>query len=134
MNISKYDFHDGCLIKMNHIDNKIELLLESSEISDDELNDNIILSKNNTIKGKLHVEEIKNIEINNKPFTGILTQNYDVGYIFSFHIEGEKLILIVGWENRPPKIYQRTDFVKIEIEASRIYWENIPNLQNPFRL
>lgn len=133
VNISKYDFHDGCLINLKHFDNKIELSMESAEISDEELVNKIILSKQNTIKGKLHLEKIESIKINNQTFSGVLKQEYDVGKIFSFQIEDNIVILMVGWENHPPKIFRQTDFYKIEIEANKIYWENTPDLVNPFR-
>ena len=133
MNISEYDFHDGCLINLKQFDNKIELSMESAEISDEELKHKIVLSRQNTIKGKLHLEKIKSIKINDQPFLGILKQEYDVGNIFSFEIEGNKITLIIGWENHPPKKFQQTDFFKIEFEANKVYWENIPDLINPFR-
>jgi hypothetical protein len=132
MNISKYDFHDGCLIDVQHFDNKIEFSMESAEISDEELQDKIILSEYGTIKGKLHLDGIKSFKINDQLFSGAFVKEYDRGYIFSFEIQDSKMILIVGWINCPPKIYEETDFFRIEIEAERIYWETIPDLANPF--
>jgi hypothetical protein len=60
-------------------------------------------------------------------------QTYDEGNIYSFDIKENKLQLVISWINHSPKIYEETDFFRIEIEADRIYWENILDLVNPFR-
>ena len=84
MNISKYDFHDGYVIDLKHINNKIKISMESAEISDEELKDDIILSDHSTIKGKLHMERIKNIRINNKDYLENFLKIHDKGNIYSF--------------------------------------------------
>jgi hypothetical protein len=132
VNISKYDFHDGYVVDIKHINNKIEISMESAEISEEELKDDIALSDRNTIKGKLHIDGIKNININSKIFFEKIVKTYDEGNIYSFDIQQNTLILIVSWINHAPKIYEETDFFRIEIEAEKIYWENIPDLANPF--
>ena len=124
MNVSKYDFHDGCIIDIEHFDNKILISMESVEISEDELQEDIVLSKYNTITGKLHIEDIGKIHVNNQEFFGILIKNYDRGYIFSFDIDENKATLVISWETCPPKMYEQTDFISIEITADIIYWEN----------
>jgi len=132
MNISKYDFHDGYLIDMIQINNNIEITMESAEISDEELQDDIILSDHSAIAGKLHIEGIKNIQIDGKDFFGPFEKTYDEGNIYSFDIKENKLTLLVSWLNHPPKICGETKLFKIEIEAKKIWWENIPDLVNPY--
>lgn len=132
MNISKYDFHDGYLIDMKQINNNIEIVMESAEIWEEDLQDNIIVSEHNTIKGKLHLEKIKNLKINDKIVNEVFVKKYDRGDIFSFDIEGNTATLVLSWENCHPHPYERTDFFTIEIEAEKIWWENIPDLINPY--
>lgn len=132
MNISKYDFHDGYIINMEHINNTMEISMESAEISDEELKDDIILSDHDTIKGILHIEGIKTIKINDIVFLKNFVKTYDEGNVSAFIIKENQMILIVSWINHAPKTYEETDLFRIEIEAEKIYWENIPILVNPF--
>jgi hypothetical protein len=132
MNISDYDFHDGYIINMEHVNNKMKISMESAEISDEELKDDIILSNHDTIKGTLHIEGIKNFKINGAVFLEKFVKTYDEGNISSFTIKGNKMILIISWINHAPKIHEETDLFRIEIEGEKIYWENIPSLVNPF--
>ena len=132
MNISKYDFHDGYIIDMKHVNDKIEIFMESAEISNEELEDNIILSDHNTIKGKLHVQGIESIEVNGKSFSGKFVKTYEEGNIYSFSIKENTVILVVSWINHPPKMQEELDFFRIEVKSDKIFWENIPDLINPF--
>jgi hypothetical protein len=52
MNIANYAafFHDGSIINIQHTDTKIEISMESAEISEEDLKDEIFLSKYNTLK------------------------------------------------------------------------------------
>jgi hypothetical protein len=134
MNIAGYDafFHDGSLINIQHVDNKIELSIESSGIFEDDLKDEIVLSKNNTLKGKLHLEGVKNILLNkNQPFLGVLHMLYDSAEIMHLTIMKDRIKLSLEWENFPPHP-KVTAYLFLEIEADKIWWENIPDLYNPF--
>jgi hypothetical protein len=55
--IEKYAslFHDGDISQIKHVNNEIELWMESAEILPEWNEDNILLSKRNTITGKLHL-------------------------------------------------------------------------------
>ncbi|MCH9609380.1 MAG: hypothetical protein S4CHLAM45_05210 [Chlamydiales bacterium] len=53
---------------------------------------------------------------------------YDEGNISHFEIAKGKMVLQASWENYFPKFPEETDVFKIEIEAEKIYWENIPTL------
>ena len=128
MDLTTYSkhFHDGNLININHKSDNIEISLESSQINKNKPTD-IILSKSNTIKGKLHFEKIKQIKIGNKKWLGILQKIYDDGEILDLEIYKNKVLLLIEWNNFPPKP-RESDVSKIEIEAEKIWWENIPTL------
>ena len=73
-------FHDGELINIYHKGENIIFLMESSQFESEKnteqsfketpiLEENkSIFSESNTIKGRLHVEGIKNITVNKQPF------------------------------------------------------------------
>ena len=133
MNIKKYTsyFHDGGFIGMNRKENNMELFLRSCEISLDEPVDRKILSEDNALKGKLHLIEIKWIKVDDKEDKEIPWKDYDDGEILDLEIDSNKVFLLIEWKNWPPKPRLRTnDVSKIEIEAEKIYWENIPGLSN----
>ena len=52
---------------------------------------------------------------------------YDSGSILDFEILNHKVILGIEWTDYPPKP-RKSDFSTIEIEAEKIWWENIPDL------
>jgi len=57
--------------------------------------------------------------------------NYDYGSIFDFDIRNNQIELQISWRNVPQKPYVN-DFSTIKIEAQKIWWENIPDLYDPF--
>lgn len=130
MKISKYTsyFHDGLVHDIKHNENTIELSIESAELLPEWNEENIILSKRNTITGKLHLEGVSSVKINGKSLRDKLIKNYDDGNIYHIEIQGKKLLLEVSWENYPPKKREETDVFTIYIEAEKIYWENILTL------
>jgi hypothetical protein len=132
MNLNKYAsfFHDGCIIDIKQNNNRIDISMESSELWPEWNEDNVPLSVSKTIKGKLHLEGVKNIISNHHP-QNILKMIYDIGEILDFDIStNNKIKLLVTWVNYPPK--DRIEMSElIEIEAEKIYWENIPNLYDP---
>jgi hypothetical protein len=135
MNIEKYTgyFHDGGLIGVKRKENNIELFLRSCEISLDEPIDRKILSEDNALKGKLCLEGVKWIKVANNENAEIPWKDYDDGEILDLEIDGNKVFLLIEWKNWPPKPSVRTnDVSKIEIEAEKIYWENIPNLSDDY--
>lgn len=132
MDIKKYSdfFHDGGIINIMQKNNSIEISMESNQIWPEWNKDKIPLSSYKTIKGKLHLEGVTNItedHINQK----LIYMNYDSGEILDFDINDNKIKLLVIWLNYPPKPkLDKTEL--IEIEAKKIFWENIPDLFNPF--
>lgn len=129
MNISKYAdfFHDGSIIDIHHIGNSVEFLMSSAELDKEDVNGNIILSKDDSIQGKLHVEGVNSITIDGKAFFGKLKKIRDHGKIFDFKVEKNLIELEVDWNNFPPK-KKENEFSVTKIVAKKIWWETIPNL------
>jgi hypothetical protein len=80
-------------MEIKYIENEIVLSMKSAETDEEEIKDyiapsksDIILSKDDRIRGKLHIAEVKNIKINDKTFLGILKKIYEDAGIFNFEI------------------------------------------------
>jgi hypothetical protein len=133
MNIQKYaaHFHDGALINIEYSQKDIILSMESSEMDCSDFDDPVILSDQNTIRGKLHLSGIKYVKLNEQLIKENLCKKYDSGGIVDLQFIGKIISLAVKWSNFAPKkeVY---DFSVIEIEAETIWWENIPDLKDPF--
>ncbi len=134
MNISYYDFHDGYLIDFKHDKDGLEISMESAQIDPDDLKDCIQLSKHRTLKGKLHINFIKEFKINDDLFLGEFKKPHDDGEIFEFDIKNNIVRLTVIWMDHSPKPSETKFWYTYEISAEKIYWENIPNLHNPYWL
>ncbi len=134
MDISKYTgyFHDGGLIDIRHMDNKIELLLFSAEMDPEDLREDIPLGQDDCITGILHLDGIKKITKNEQPFFGELKMEHQSGDIFKLEISTTTVILKVIWSDYKPIPHSDIDFSTIEIEADKIYWENKPDLVDPY--
>jgi len=130
MNLQKYTsfFHDGSINSINHIDNEIIISMESAEMDEDDITDDIKLSRDDRIRGQLHIEGAKSIRENNQPYTDILKMKYEDAEIFHFEVDQNKVELQIKWCSFPPKPCIE-DFSTIEIEAKNIWWENIPNFE-----
>ena len=104
MQISKYSsfFHDGEILDIKHAENNVEILMRSAEIDPDEMKDNIRLSPGNFIKGKLHIQGIKKIKINDKPFYGIITKTYNDNDLLHLKILKNTVFIEVGWRGSLP--------------------------------
>lgn len=127
-------FHDGSIIAIEHHHNNMEISMQSAQMDIEDLKDDIKLSKDDCIKGKLHLENIKTISINEIPYFGILQMPYDGGDIFHFIVDKQMVELQIIWVNFPPKLDVPTvdEFSTIKITAEKIWWENIPDLFDPF--
>ena len=130
MNISNYTafFHDGSIMDIRHIGDKVEFFMASAEMDEEDIKDDIVLSKDDSIQGKLHVEGITSVVIDKQPFLGKITKKYDNGKIFDFEITNNSIELSINWINFPPKP-EVNEFSVIKIEAKKIWWENIPDLE-----
>ncbi|CDR33199.1 hypothetical protein [Criblamydia sequanensis] len=131
MNIQKYEayFHDGILVDIEQNRENVTISLISMQMNPEDLVDNITLSYDRTIRGKLHLDKVENIKIDGKVCTD-LKMLFDNGDIFSLEIEEHKVILDVIWQTLRPKRKIEEDS-RIEIMAEEIYWEN-PNMVDPF--
>ncbi len=129
--ISKYAafFHDGSVMDIRHTGKNLEFSMASAEMDKEDVKDNIILSKDDSIQGKLHLEGIKSIVIGGKSFLGRLEKKYDRGTIFDFELTKNSIELSIDWIDFPPKP-EVNEFSVIKIEVEKIWWENIPNLEN----
>lgn len=138
-NISKFIkytgyFHDGTLIGIQKDADKIEVFMGSAEMDPEEMVDDFLLANDgglHVLKGKLHLEEVKNVAVSNLILIEDLFNIYDDGTILDFDIHDKKVDLGILWTNFSPKP-STNDYSLIEITAERIWWENIPDLPDPF--
>jgi len=119
-------FHDGTVIDIKHNNNNIQLFIESFPVDQNDLSNKDLpfLSSNNTLKGILHADCVKYINVENKQFHGALYKEYDDGEILDLKVNKNTIVLIVEWKNFPPK-KRITVTNEIEIESDVIYWESI---------
>lgn len=131
--IKKYlnEFHDGALLDIEHKGQAYIFTLESAEMDRLDMKDEIVLSERGTIKGKLHLEDVQYVKVNELTFQGQLNMLYDYGSVFDLNIQGDVVEVQVSWRNSPQKPYVN-DFSTIVVKAKNIWWENIPDLLDPF--
>gem|GEM_PF-909666 len=123
-------FHDGAVFNIEHINSNATIFMHSAQVHEEDLKHKIELSKYGRIKGKLHLEKIRMILINEFPFSGKLKMAGDKGGIFDFLLQKNMIELELDWVNYPPKP-AINEFSTIRIEAEKIWWENIPDLYDP---
>ena len=132
MDISSYTsfFHDGSIIDIQHLDDKMIISMESAQIDEADLKDDVVLSKVGTIRGNLHMEKIKQIKEDSVLYKKLLKMKTEDAGIYHFDVCQNKVELHVGWDSPPPNIHME-DFSVLEIEAEKIWWENVPDLVDP---
>jgi hypothetical protein len=130
IDISKYQdyFHDGSLFNILKSNNKITFEMSSAEIDPSEIEGDLIFSTDNRIRGILHLENINNIHITGNYKLENLFDVFNLGTILDFEIIDKTVDLGILWENCLPKL-RTNEFTTIAIEAERIWWENMPDLQ-----
>jgi hypothetical protein len=131
--IKKYlhEFHDGALLAIECNGESYVFSLESAEMDRSDIKDGLSLSERGTIKGKLHVEGVQFIKINGLTIQDVLKMTSDYGSIFDFEIQNGTVELQISWRNAPQKPYVN-DFSTILVKFQNIWWENIPDLEDPF--
>jgi hypothetical protein len=130
MDISYYGgyFHDGYVLDILHIDQKVDLLLQSTILLKEwekDISPDIILSRDNSIQGILHIEDVKEIRVNKNKFTEPLRKMGSVDEILDLEVHGKTILLNITSVNPKTK---KDRFVSIEIDGGAYWWENIPNL------
>ncbi len=125
-------FHDGALVDIKHVGNTVEILMSSAEMNPEDMRDNIQLAADDSIKWKLHIEGITSINIRNQESIEILYKTYDSGTILDFEIDNGIVELGILWSNYRPKP-PTNDFSIIKIKGNKIWWENIPDLKEPYQ-
>jgi hypothetical protein len=128
MDISKYTsyFHDGDLFSIVHEDEELELFMESAEITEEDLEEGIPISKSGlfpAIRGKLCVRGIKKILYNDTLWTGRLAKTHDLLTIFHLEVKKNLVELQLILQNFQE---QGEKFCIMTIEADIIDWESAP--------
>lgn len=85
-------FHDGALLGISHSKNSISISLESAEINLKNISSSLQLSVNRRLKGKLHIEGIKNVIENQKEFTEKLVKKSKYAEIMHLEIKKTKSV------------------------------------------
>lgn len=126
MNIEKYSsyFHDGLIDDVNIVGKEIIFTMSSSQLDDDENEDNINLSRFNEIRGRLHLLNPKNILINDA-VASYDDLKYTFGDILHLGFSPRQVVLNVSWYIDE----KNTTFQNIIFDSSHYYFENIPDLR-----
>ena len=126
MKISKYTsyFHDGEILDIKHIGDNIEIYMRSAEIDPNDMKDNLLLGPGNVLKGKLHIQGVKRIKMNENDFFGCVAKLYEDNDLLHLNLKQNIVFLEIGWRGSHP--FQH-DFSSFEIEAEKIWWENLPD-------
>ncbi len=122
-------FHDGYMYGINKENGGIAISMSSAEIDLDIAKGKIVLSKDNSIKGILHLSSVKKVHISDQYDIYELFSVFDRGVILDFEITGKSVEFGILWENFPPKS-RTNEFSNILIESEKIWWENIPDLED----
>ncbi len=84
-------FHDGSIIAINHTENEITISMESAEMDEEDITDDVALSKDDRIRGRLHIEGVKSLKENNQHYPDVLRMKYEDAEIFHFEINQNKV-------------------------------------------
>ena len=130
MDIGRYTsyFHDGEILDITHTNNNIEMVLKSAEVDVTSVTD-IILSADNRIKGKLHIVGADFILNNVVKCNGKMKLIFPDNDLLHLKIHKNVVFCEVGWRGGS---LGQNDFSDLEIHATSIWWENIPDLPDPF--
>lgn len=129
MDIRKYTgyFHDGEIYEILHKRYKMIISMDSAEMDEEDLVDDVVLSKDGGISGRLHIERIKNIKINHKSYFDTFNMFYEDAGIHDFEMDQTNVRLAIRWGTYRPKP-PVNDWSILEIEAGNVWWKNIPDL------
>ncbi len=120
-------FHDGTILDIRHVNDEIIVTMESSEASEEDLISDEELSLDYRIKGRLHIDGVKQFIENEKVSTTPFQMKYEDAEIYRFRMTLDSVKFNIAWNTMPPTSPIK-DFSVIEIQAEKIWWENIPTL------
>ncbi len=121
-------FHDGEVLDIMHTNNNIDMVLKSAEV-DANLVKNIPLSVNHRITGKLHVMGVNRILNNGVKFDGKIRFILPENDLLHLKINKNVVFCEIGWRGAG---LGEIDFSDLEIHATSIWWENIPDLHDSY--
>lgn len=123
-------FQYGSLLDIEYDADTLVLPMISCELMSEEVQDDMFTS-NRKMQGKLHVEGINSITINDNPLSEKLEYKYDDGKILDFKISDNSLEINIEWKNFKPK---KNEYTKIHISAEKISWEPVPFLEDSYNI
>ena len=132
MDIKKYTsfFHDGSILAIQHQKNNLVIFMQSAEMDEEDKLDDVIFSKEGSIRGKLHLEGVKSIvEEGVGNLTTFEMKTEDAG-IFDFELKENQVEFQIIWGSFAPNCFDE-DFSVVKIEAEKIWWENCPDMPDP---
>ena len=129
MDIGRYTsyFHDGEILDITHINNNIKMILKSSEVDISAVK-NIELSVDNRIKGALHIIGVNLILNNGIKFNGKMKLIFPDNDLLHLKIHKNVVFCEVNWRDGSLGL---NEFSDLEIHATSVWWENIPDLLDP---
>jgi hypothetical protein len=103
------------------------IVMESAEMHEEDIVDDLILSKDDRILGCLHIEGIKNITEDDKETTTKIEMKFPDAEIFRFRLGSNSVKFHILWFTIPANSGVN-DYSDLEITADRIWWENLPEI------
>lgn len=132
MDIKKYTsyFHDGFLVDIKFVKDDLLLTMFSAEVHPEDFDEGIELAFDElyTIRGRLHIEKVTSILINEKPELELKMKTGPV-IIYDFELKENEVEIQIIWNNKTSPELEEFESIKISCQAS--YWENLPNLNYP---
>jgi len=133
MKIKKYAslFHDGSIFSINRSGRDLIISMESAEVDKEDVDSEITLSQDDRIRGNLHIEGVKKIRENNQRDIPRFEMRQEDAEIFRLKVIQNSVEFQLKWGTFPPEPLTE-DFSTVLIEAEKIWWENIPELESQF--
>ena len=128
MDITRYTsyFHDGEVLDIKQKNNNIVMTLISAEVDESVFNE-IMLSDDNRIKGKLHIVGVNLILSNGVEVKEALKMIFSDNDLLHLKINENVVFCEIGWRGAG---LGEVDFSDLEIRATSVWWENLPRLQS----
>jgi hypothetical protein len=115
--------------EIKHLNGDMIISMKSAEVDPEDISE-IALTQDDRISGKLHIEGVVKITENNLPISKLLEKKYKNTEIMHLNIFDHKIVIEIIYNDISNTKW--TEYSTIEIEAEKIWWENIPDLLDPF--